>query len=975
MHESDALGRGSDIRLSPSSATNVCDSKLPLDNESLSQASAAGQGLSEKERELFENAQWQIRSHYLTGSGVDEPGVVKLDDGAVLPLMKRRDIRKGRASGSKEAKPIPVFPEDQVTEIEIHPDHHDLHKMNGKSNIFVLKTFRHPRDPEIAEEDFKAELLANRQLPRHERIVPLLAAFEFENEFHLIFPFARQGDLESLWERTKMLPKDPLPGWYSPQWLLRECLGIVEALAETHSPTLPTNEAGSIVWVPQLHADIKARNILCFQPNDQAPPLLKLADFGCSQRAGEDGAFNINGGLPHTKTYRPPERDMENFVGLNYDVWCLGCLYLDFITWAIIGYKGIEDFNESRMEEKNDKYVSKARGNDAEDIFFKKLARLPRWYDASALRFQSQRTEKLYKNTAFAQRSFTFSRGVIKISCDIKISVIQHINTLQVNGQCQPEFQKLLEIIENDMLVVERQKRASSSKIKSLLQEVVRPIQRCKVINNVFHSDGLPFCENQQLNTQATYTKMQWIGRTKKLSGGDLDDFKFIQGHPCATQTIRLCRDASGSVEVVEKHIHESEPEYLRWIDQQSRSWTYEPTLILVMYQRLELADTKATHLPIGKSTFLTACDRFCQHRSIADAIRRKAPATFTRMTVAAWKDRLDWGPAVVYICKSDTISPVGMSGMVLSVTHFPKRSIILAVAYGCTAENRQYIEDWLEYAKTFAFDPLVLPMIWAQLERERLINKVDRKAADLRKRIIDMNNRLAHNGLSNRKSSQSDDSHLRSDSIEMLGGGGTTTQKHITQRECDAVNLWVDVSTLKNGLEASGQSSRSPPERDKVVPGKEQPDQISIHAYTDSLLGGMTLATQTESNHLSRRDALTNIFIAVESKKDSSHMRYIAFLGMIFLPGTFFATLFSMTFFNWIPNDSDQVVSPWVVVYFGFTAVSTAGTLWRFHTWAKRRDAEAELSVTTKLENYPGTALLLPLSHDDTHLRQSERV
>ncbi|KAI0193110.1 hypothetical protein F4808DRAFT_453344 [Astrocystis sublimbata] len=415
------------------------------------------------------------------------------------------------------------------------------------------------------------------------------------------------------------------------------------------------------------------------------------------------------------------------------------------------------------------------------------------------------------------------------------------------------------------------------------------------------------------------------------------------------------------------------------------------------MHQRLETSEAKATDLPIGEATFLKACDQLYQHRCIAHAIRRRGPTTFTSRVVTAWQSRLDWGPAVVYICKSDTQSPMKTNGLVLSVTHFPKKSILLAVAYGCTKESCEDIEDGLEYAKTFAFDPLILPMLWAQLERERLFNTVDRKAAHLYNRIIDMNNRLLQEGLNHRKSSRSTKSQTMAESVEMVAIVSDTTQTNITQRECAAVNLWVDVSMLKNGLEAFRtelqsmlRNSRSPLERDEAVfgPVRAKPDPIFTHSsnriqhrlnemiveiedkvrYTNSLLGGMTQATQTESNHLSRRDALTNIFIAIESKKDSSHMRYIAFLGMIFLPGTFFATLFSMTFFNWIPDNSDQVVSPWVAIYFGFTALSTAATVWRFHAWAKRRDAEAELSVTTQLEHYPRAGPLLPLSHGTQH-------
>ncbi|TVY43824.1 hypothetical protein LOCC1_G004859 [Lachnellula occidentalis] len=48
---------------------------------------------------------------------------------------------------------------------------------------------------------------------------------------------------------------------------------------------------------------------------------------------------------------------------------------------------------------------------------------------------------------------------------------------------------------------------------------------------------------------------------------------------------------------------------------------------------------------------------------------------------------------------------------------------------------------------------------------------------------------------------------------------------------------------------------------------------------------------------------AYTSAMIATESKKDSSAMKAIAVLTMIFLPGTFIATIFAMPLFNWDNN------------------------------------------------------------------------
>ncbi|RYC61450.1 hypothetical protein CHU98_g4763 [Xylaria longipes] len=430
---------------------------------------------------------------------------------------------------------------------------------------------------------------------------------------------------------------------------------------------------------------------------------------------------------------------------------------------------------------------------------------------------------------------------------------------------------------------------------------------------------------------------MEWISQKKQLQSEDFVEFGFNSGYPCLIQTIRIRQDSSGKAEVAEEKTHTSEPQYLEWVKQASiPSCPEEPTVVLVMHQRLEGADVKATSLPYGKDTFRVACEQLFQHRSVVHAIRRKSTATFTSRKAAPWKSRPEWGPAVVYNCKSDTETLATHDDIVLSVTHFPKKPIIFAVFYGCTEEARAFIGDWFNYAKASAFDPLLLPMMHSELERRRLINKIDAKGGDLRKRIIDIENRLRE--VQSRKSVQSSASEKDSTNIS------------IAQRECEAVKLWVEVSSLKNGLEsfktglkAMLENSKKPLENDILgEDGDEQTHKIRKHAseriqtrINDMIveiesvvrraaghLVGMSLATQTESNYLTRKDAWATISIAVESKRDSSHMRYISFLGMIFLPGTFFAK------------------------------------------WAKKHNDDA-LAVITRLDNEPGLTMFKPMGSE----------
>lgn len=264
-------------------------------------------------------------------------------------------------------------------------------------------------------------------MPRHDRIVPVLTAFKHRQRFHFILPYASGGNLEELWETyspNNALGNRPAP-WYSPQWLLSECLGIAESLAAIHQPTAVAGLGTQRNLAPQLHGDVKPRNILCFETTEggRTSFTLKLADFGFARKVDEDSTLEV-GDVTHTKTYRPPEYDVEDIIDLNYDVWCLGCVYLEFITWAVISWGKVKIFQNRRLEECDDPHTSAARGEDYEDTFFKKVAHLPHWYDLSGLKLEIEANTKVTsKKTATNQRSFRISRGNIRISCRVKDSV------------------------------------------------------------------------------------------------------------------------------------------------------------------------------------------------------------------------------------------------------------------------------------------------------------------------------------------------------------------------------------------------------------------------------------------------------------------------------------------------------------------------------------------------------------------------
>jgi serine/threonine protein kinase len=280
---------------------------------------------------------------------------------------------------------------------------------------------------ERRETIFQDEFKANQQAPRHDRIVPLLAAFKHRQKFHFIFPYASGGNLRELWEThsSSEAPGTRPAEWYSPQWLVNECLGIAQSLVATHQPTSRTELGELCNLAPQIHADIKPRNILCFETMKDGKKsfTLKLADFGFARKVNETSTLDAQY-VTHTKTYRPPEHDLEDSVRLNYDVWCLGCVYLEFVTWAVLGWSEVEKFGGERIDEVDDPHTSTAKGEDYEDTFFRKVARHLRWYDFSGLTFGTEsNTERPSKKTTAIVRILRVGRGNIRISCQVKNSV------------------------------------------------------------------------------------------------------------------------------------------------------------------------------------------------------------------------------------------------------------------------------------------------------------------------------------------------------------------------------------------------------------------------------------------------------------------------------------------------------------------------------------------------------------------------
>lgn len=223
---------------------------------------------------------------------------------------------------------------------------------------------KHLRSDDAADFRREVENLKRLSSRPHRHIIELLFTVEllgqltYPTEYLLVFPLAT-GNLRDSWASSHNGTEEDLS-----KWTLEQCLGISQALRIVHGidpgvgqiDTAGSMEVGSqgSQGPPEaiygIHSDIKPENILWFgssAPQTSPNDILKLADFGISTfHHTESRSAAILGA--HTKTYRPPESQLGTTKSRAFDIWSLGCVFLEFVSYIVLG-PGAGDFSQERL--------------------------------------------------------------------------------------------------------------------------------------------------------------------------------------------------------------------------------------------------------------------------------------------------------------------------------------------------------------------------------------------------------------------------------------------------------------------------------------------------------------------------------------------------------------------------------------------------------------------------------------------------
>ncbi|CZR52311.1 uncharacterized protein PAC_02188 [Phialocephala subalpina] len=419
--------------------------------------------------------------------------------------------------------------------------------------------------------------------------------------------------------------------------------------------------------------------------------------------------------------------------------------------------------------------------------------------------------------------------------------------------------------------------------------------------------------------------------------------------------------------------------------------------------------------LPFSKDIFRLITRKFYTHTSISRAISRADIPIFSSAEIEMGEPDGPTYPAYVYNCRTTNAWEMDLA---LTATYFPHCGLTFAIVFGCPLSVEAEIIKRLSFAMAETAHPLLMPGIFAEIERTRHVHEVETTIDELETRIfeLDMPDSEAETRNQEKRTAWLDTTYLRnalvswntqlvkmsehadelaaaiykpSKSDEAITAARTKLEHRrsgdpdsvISAKQCEPLDTlgdeWVELGgdvPLRERLVSQGKnvqemdssedfSLRKFPERREDITLQQDPEaykyqmrrtghkikhrlQAISDEYDDKIrdctmrVDGMAMATQWAHGE-------TNVEIALSTSRESKHMRSIALVTMVFLPGTFFASVFSMTFFNW-SNSDGSIVSGYIWIYVLVTVLFTLLTIgcwWYFVIYrpSRRRKVTSE--------------------------------
>ncbi|RSL72206.1 hypothetical protein CEP51_011921 [Fusarium floridanum] len=433
-------------------------------------------------RRLFCEDQWMVLAPFFSLGAYNHVNHYPLKDQHLLPFVRGEQVLSLEPMRSQSGEIVGGY--SQVFRVWIHSDHHGFHHCGPDAQRgFAIKQLQ-----KMEEDVFRKEVNMLKKFSgdgSHPHVVSVLATYEQSGRYHLIFHWA-DGDLLRYW---KNICPTPTFDYDTVLWVAKQLSGLTDGLYRFHrhytdddhdashqredgshreeeppqkrtrlndTPPPPTQGAGSSESSsgPKKeqfgrHGDLKPQNILLFPSPEDNRGVLKISDLGQAELRSARSKTRWDTKDAYTLTYRPPETDVERCViRQSGDIWSLGCLFLEFVTWMLGGMELVVDFENQRLS----------------------------W---------DQRLQM--KSDTFYERENVDT--LQHVGARLKDSVITHIQQLRLHRNCTEYFRDVLDLISERMLIIDDStpsRREECGKIRSRLKKAY---EKCK--NQKLYAVGL----------------------------------------------------------------------------------------------------------------------------------------------------------------------------------------------------------------------------------------------------------------------------------------------------------------------------------------------------------------------------------------------------------------------------------------------------------------------------------------------------
>ncbi|KAF7534247.1 hypothetical protein G7054_g6356 [Neopestalotiopsis clavispora] len=266
----------------------------------------------------FVRIQWPFLAPVLKANGE----TIRLQDKCPLPFIDDGDEDPARGGGG------------WVFRARVHPAHQEGFEDVTNDLRVAVKEF-HRR--ELFEQENR--ILIRIKNLRHAHIIRHLSSIEVgKKRAYSIFPWTGSGTLHDFW----LKPAPQLNNQHV-LWAFQQMHGLVSAIHTLHE------------IFNCRHGDLKPQNILCFEENGET--VFKVADFGIS-KIHDMPTINrkvATTNFAYTASYQGPEIEFEKQSANDqqprsrkYDIWSLGCVFLEFFVWLLHGPESMAEFGAAR---------------------------------------------------------------------------------------------------------------------------------------------------------------------------------------------------------------------------------------------------------------------------------------------------------------------------------------------------------------------------------------------------------------------------------------------------------------------------------------------------------------------------------------------------------------------------------------------------------------------------------------------------